>query len=426
MEHLLEKGYFEHRREMGTKDTNQIRTALLNFSRDRFDLMRYFSGKDISVVVGSGCPSIDRKVVNSGKRLRAHVGIGEGKVCSSCSLRGSCERAYVVARKDEGGRTVDVMRILLTYGLDPITGAVENTPCLNKNVIESVRRLLNEMVEFSDRELDLKQLKADSSKRQHSFQQLKGQINVPMKQGDWLCPKCDFHNFAKNIKCLRCDGICEERLRKLGEDQDNLPLKKGDWLCGRCNFLNFAKNTRCLQCKEKPPKRHLNPGEWECPSCNYINFRKNMLCLKCDWRRPKASNYSDISAQNQHEYEDHHQPRGMNFVRDDVRYSDFPTRVERRKESGRSWTSLDDDKEDDNIRHQWNSFEDFPTAGGKSDISQNPLAREKWKEEMSKRSHSFSKEGDGDGDGDSVSQRPSDFVQATDDEEIAEWFGPKR
>lgn len=195
MEHLLEKGYFEGgdghpfgRQEMGTKDTNQIRTALLNFSRDRFDLIRYFSRNDISVVVGSGCPSVDRKVVNSGKRLRAHVGIGEGKVCSSCGLRGSCERAYVMARKDEGGRTVDVMRILLTYGLDHITGSVENRPCLNANVKKSVRRLLSEMVEFSDRELDSDLLKAVPSKRhpslsEHSLQQLNGRSNVPMKQG---------------------------------------------------------------------------------------------------------------------------------------------------------------------------------------------------------------------------------------------------
>lgn len=33
------------------------------------------------VIAGSGCPSTDRKVVNSGKRLRAHVGMNEGNVC---------------------------------------------------------------------------------------------------------------------------------------------------------------------------------------------------------------------------------------------------------------------------------------------------------------------------------------------------------
>lgn len=148
-----------------------------------------------------------------------------------------------------------------------------------------------------------------------------------------------------------------------------------------------------------------------------------MLCLKCDWRRPKASNYTDISSHNQLEYEGRNQPHGMNFVSNDVRYNGSPhSRIERRKESGRSWTSLDDDKDDDNIRFQWNRFQDFPTAGGKSDISQNPLARERWKEEMLKKSQNFSESDEDDWD----SQLPPDFVQATDDEEIAEWFGPKK
>lgn len=42
--------------------------------------IRYFSRRDIHIVAGAGCPSLDRKVVNSGKRLRVHVGIDEGDV----------------------------------------------------------------------------------------------------------------------------------------------------------------------------------------------------------------------------------------------------------------------------------------------------------------------------------------------------------
>ncbi|KAK9105912.1 hypothetical protein Scep_022756 [Stephania cephalantha] len=232
MELLSKKGYFEGEfgtpfsgNEMGAKDANRIRTACLNFARDRLDLLRYLSRKDIHMVVGSGCPSIDRKVVNSGKRLRAHLGIDEELVCSSCNLRGSCERALVKARDDEGGRTVDVMRFVLTYGLDPFIGSVENKLCLNKSIKDSVRRLLANMVELSTNEDDSDTSEAVSVPRK------KGIVNVPMKQGDWVCPKCNFLNFAKNIKCLRCDGLFQERLQKLREDQEHLPLKKGDWLC---------------------------------------------------------------------------------------------------------------------------------------------------------------------------------------------------
>lgn len=84
------------------------------------------------------------------------------------------------AREDEGGRTVDVMRFLVMYGLDHITGAVKNKPCLNKVVKESVRRLLKEMVR---RKLE------KVAEQYHSSSQETGRINVPMKQGDWLCPK---------------------------------------------------------------------------------------------------------------------------------------------------------------------------------------------------------------------------------------------
>lgn len=47
-------------------------------------MTRYLSRKDIHVIAACGCPSINRKVVNSGKRLRAYVGIDEGNVLDIC------------------------------------------------------------------------------------------------------------------------------------------------------------------------------------------------------------------------------------------------------------------------------------------------------------------------------------------------------
>lgn len=41
---------------------------------------RHISRRDIQVALRCGCASIDRKVVNSGKRLRAYVGLDEGEV----------------------------------------------------------------------------------------------------------------------------------------------------------------------------------------------------------------------------------------------------------------------------------------------------------------------------------------------------------
>lgn len=89
---------------------------------------------------------------------------------------------------------MDVMRFLLTYGLDPIAGTVENKPRLNKMVKESVRSLLKEMVEYSTRIMHTDLLKSTSSKKvvpvkDQSISQGKSHVNVPMKQGDWICPK---------------------------------------------------------------------------------------------------------------------------------------------------------------------------------------------------------------------------------------------
>ncbi|XP_072992314.1 uncharacterized protein [Typha latifolia] len=439
MDFLLKKGYLDRSASRndpwgGSKDSNLIRSACLNFGRDRFDLIRYLSRIDIQIVVRCGCPSIDRKVVNSGKRLRAHVGVEEGDVCSSCSFRERCERAYVKPCEDEDGRTVDVMRILLTYGLDIVTGSVENQACLGKVVKRSVRKLLKEIVEFSVKDIGSNSpttvsgmsLSRPGDLNRH--QMFKGQPLVPMKQGDWICPKCNFLNFAKNIKCLRCNGEFQERYKMLHEDQRHLPLKKGDWICEKCNFLNFAKNTNCLQCHEKPPKRHLNPGEWECVSCNYINFRRNMVCLKCDWKRPKALNSQDISSSLRDD-QSHCKNNTISFVRD----SSKPNRqhfAQRKsatlEEDSDLWSSEEDD--DINNLDKWNNsveFDEFPIMGGTSAVSQDPLVRAKWKEEMLKNSKRFSREGTEERNEAFDPMRPKISVElddSSDDDEIATWF----
>ncbi|KAG6399056.1 hypothetical protein SASPL_140530 [Salvia splendens] len=365
MEKLLKNGYFDeignpfaNNGQVGSKEANWIRTACLNFARDR-----YLSRKDIMVIAGSGCPSTDRKVANSGKRLRAHVGINEGNVCSSCILRGDCDRAYVTAREDEGGRTVDVMRFLLTYGLHPLIGSVENKPSLNKNVKESVRTLLKEMVDVKVDDHDHDTTHETTQNRTPSTQESGGNqdqshTHIPLKQGDWICPKCNFVNFARNVKCLRCNGLFQERLKKLSEEQGDLPLKKGDWKCdkyNKCYFLNFARNTRCLQCKENPPKRQLNPGEWECDS------------------RPIASQTVNKNNQTQvwHEHE-----RSSRYKGDD------------------SFKFVESENEDQigSSSYQSPGFKDFPVAGGKSDLSREVQKHDSWKREMAVKSRAVIRE----------------------------------
>lgn len=233
MELLSKYGYFEgignpFRREVfDAKDANRVRTACLNFARDRVDLMRYFSKMDIQVVAEFGCPVLDRKVVNAAKRLRFHLGIGEENVCSWCSLRGNCERAYLKPHGIDGGYTVDIMHLLLTYGLDYARCMVDNKLCLNERITESVRKLLKEMVKYS------KELNSNPQ-----ISSIKGVVNRTQRDGiDWICFRCKFMNIAGNMNCLQCDG----GMRKSKKDNNHLELKKGDWLCEKMQLHKFQK-----------------------------------------------------------------------------------------------------------------------------------------------------------------------------------------
>lgn len=406
MDHLLKKGYLEHGAFQSSsspytfsKDSNQIRTACLNFARENSQLIRYLSRNDIRIVVGSGCPSLDRKVVNSGKRLRAYVGTNEGEVCSSCKLRGNCERAYVKASENETGRTLDVLRILLTYGFNTTNSSTDDGRSLDQTVKESVRRLLNDVVDLSIKNY------GPIPKEE------KSQINPLMKQGDWICPKCSFLNFAKNIKCLRCTGVFQERLAKLREYGQHLPLKKGDWICEKCNFFNFAKNIKCVQCNEKPTNRLLNPGEWECESCNYINFRKNFYCLKCGWKRPKAA-CTEHGADKSHSYNNQH------IYPSDSALPHFPRTRSLNFSSSPKYSFCEVAGTTGGGMPRFKSsteFHEFPVVGGKSAISKDSSARDRWKEDMLSRKKGVISSEDSRKNGDEALSAPSFEIVASDE-----------
>ncbi|KAK8484336.1 hypothetical protein V6N13_052185 [Hibiscus sabdariffa] len=275
MERLVQQNYFDHKRkddekmveELGFdmtnvvdevkddagidfKDYKTVQTACINFGKDRFDILRSLSRQDIQLLVGFGCPNTDKKVVFSAKLLRKRVHLDEGDVCSSCSLRNSCERGYLLTNKEDEARTIDVMRVLLAYGFDYVNGSVVNESVLKKKSVKTVaRKLLYEVVKLSAVPID---------------------PNLPPPVIKKPPPKVKQPPPPPKKRVGR----------------DDIEMKKGDWLCPKCDFMNFAKNTVCLQCDAKRPKRQLLPGEWECPECNFLNYRRNMACFHCDCKRP--------------------------------------------------------------------------------------------------------------------------------------------
>lgn len=114
------------------------------------------------------------------------------QVCSACNLRGSCDRAYVILKESEAAaRTVDIVRILLFYALDPIVMSDGEKPPSRALVEESARKLLSELTLLSATPPDptLPNLAARASPQKKRHLVFVKDEDVEMKRGDWMCHK---------------------------------------------------------------------------------------------------------------------------------------------------------------------------------------------------------------------------------------------
>jgi hypothetical protein len=128
------------------------------------------------------------------------------QACSVCKLRLSCDKAYVIPNAEEAARTVDVVRILLTYAIDP-AGLSGEDPVAG-GVQESARKLLSDLTMLCDTTIDPslpKPVFQTASKKESSTKvgkvtqsHAKSRVSAgngretavtEMKKGDWLCPK---------------------------------------------------------------------------------------------------------------------------------------------------------------------------------------------------------------------------------------------
>lgn len=153
-----------------------------------------------------------------------------------------------------------------------------------------------------------------------------------------------------------------------------------------------------------------------------MNFRRNGYCRKCGWKRPKSLNIQDNSTiGSQLENQASGEKPTVSFVRDAI--DSNVTHFSQRK-------SLNG-KEEWNNNNNNNSMDivDFPIVGGRSYISRDACAREKWKEEMFRKSKGTSTK-----DNEDVQNFPCysgipksmQLDESTDDEEMASWFIAER
>lgn len=113
-------------------------------------------------------------------------------------MRNNCDSAYLLTNKEDEARTIDIMRMLLTLGFDPINGSsVLNKPLLKQKSVKAVvRKLLHEVVKLSSVPIDpnlpppvIKKPPPKVKQPPPTPKRRVGRDDVEMKRGDWLCPK---------------------------------------------------------------------------------------------------------------------------------------------------------------------------------------------------------------------------------------------
>merc|ERR1719183_1438632 len=94
-------------------------------------------------------------------------------------------------------------------------------------------------------------------------------VKQGVKSGDWICPSCGDHQYARNDECRKCgepkpdEGIVQKN--------SSAPLLPGDWICSECGDHQFGRNDECRKCGASKPENaaivqaEFKDGDWMCP-----------------------------------------------------------------------------------------------------------------------------------------------------------------
>lgn len=214
-----------------SQDFVNLVASCLAFARNRPHLLGLLPRKDIEVLVKNGTPFLFQSAIDTYRRMRAFLGT-----------------AGTTVLETDKAQTADLMKYILSYASNPSVSLVKTDYSIEL-VESSVRNLLSELAKIIS--------------------------GIPVSDQ------------------YQMPGYYRQPPKPLGQ---NIEMKKGDWICSRCSFMNFARNVKCLECEEARPRMQLTGGEWECPRCYFYNYRRNTACLKCDCKRPGEASSSTISS----------------------------------------------------------------------------------------------------------------------------------
>lgn len=83
---------------------------------------------------------------------------------------------------------------------------------------------------------------------------------------------------------------CSHQTRQLSSEPSETQGKKipkyiqpGDWLCGRCQAHNFRTRMLCFECQSPNSEGRVFyiQGSWNCPTCNLYVPRKSLSSVLC-------------------------------------------------------------------------------------------------------------------------------------------------
>lgn len=91
--------------------------------------------------------------------------------------------------------------------------------------------------------------------------------------GDWMCPQCNDHVFARNSACRRC-----------GATKPDNPTDPS------AAAAAFASSGGGLS-RGGGSQRVSQPGDWTCPQCKDLQFARNKQCRMCRCPRPESGGF---------------------------------------------------------------------------------------------------------------------------------------
>jgi len=152
------------------------------------------------------------------------------------------------------------------------------------------------------------------------------------RPGDWICPGCMDHQFAKNTTCRRCGtpnpslgmgaGMSEPsnnpevehflasnsvephaatQFRGLPAHVQTLVMSRGSLAGARDPTAVLMARMRQAKSGEMQSGRSTNhqepkEGDWYCPNCNDLQFKRNNICRNCQTPKPAGAGMPGAAA----------------------------------------------------------------------------------------------------------------------------------